>query len=73
MIKALNVTRFSLPICDVIATRQRQRKDNKTASRMAEEREIIKPPSRSSVWKHFGLCKDGDWDEEMVVALYFWY
>ncbi len=30
MIKALNVTRFSLPICDVIATRQQQRKDNKT-------------------------------------------
>ncbi|XP_041706895.2 E3 SUMO-protein ligase ZBED1-like isoform X1 [Coregonus clupeaformis] len=27
---------------------------------MADEREIIKPPLRSSVWKHFGFCKDGD-------------
>ncbi|CAK6981836.1 E3 SUMO-protein ligase ZBED1-like isoform X2 [Scomber scombrus] len=26
----------------------------------ADEREIIKPPLRSSVWKHFGFCKDGD-------------
>lgn len=25
-----------------------------------DEREIIKPPLRSSVWKHFGFCKDGD-------------
>jgi len=23
-----------------------------------DEREIIKPPLRSSVWKHFGFCKD---------------
>ena len=67
MIKALNITRFSLPIRDVITTRQQQRKRAKTTKHSmadgggeADEREIIKPPLRSSVWKHFGFCKDGD-------------
>lgn len=26
----------------------------------ADEREMIKPPLRSNVWKHFGFCKDRD-------------
>lgn len=44
MIKALNVTRFSLPTCDVIATRQQQRKENSMANGRGEanERKIFK-------------------------------
>ncbi|XP_077942999.1 E3 ubiquitin-protein ligase RNF34a isoform X3 [Gasterosteus aculeatus] len=68
-----NVTRFSLPVCDVISTQRQPREtwnnNNKTQRGGDDcERDIYKPTYRSSVWKHFGFCKHGGVLNESVAV-----
>lgn len=61
MIVTLNFTGFTLLVRDVINSREQTKNSMEDGREEAfDEREIIKPSLRSSVWKHFGFCKKGD-------------
>ena len=63
--KTLDVTRISRPVCDVIATRQETSKQSMADGRgETGEREIIKPPLRSSVSTLFLI---------LTLDLYYFY